>query len=736
MPASVTLKAIEGPLKGREFSYSRKTTIIAGSSAECGLKIPAPAPRHLCLIKVYPPELMIEGPDDLKLIFVNGQNIRRLKDRKTPHEDEDSDRNGYELKNGDEIKLGNSVFKIETTAAEPKDELLLKVIKVQQARVDEEEASGIKGYETLKNIGKGSRGTVFLAKDSAGELVALKIMNSVIASNSKRLADFERKVRFSKGLKHKNIIRFHEGGYSSGKYYLVHEYCDGGTVGQLMASRGGALGLSEALGIMFQVLDGLDYMHNAELPCTLLLPDGSRRYRRGLLHRSVCPHNIFLSGQGAASVVKIGGFDIATPIETSEDDLTGDIAGNICFMTRKIFVDYDVHRAEYDVWAAAATLYNMLTGKYPRDFPDNCQELWQAVLRNHPVPIRERNPEIPRKIADVIDETLVEEPQMKYKSALEFKNALQAALASSGEIMPAGFIDPGQTVPVGHFTPTEFHIGDILLDRYEIKGLIGEDGILTTFRAFDIKMNIEVALHKWNIFSVEELDFAVRNSQIWEKLPECWNIIRCLKVLTIQGVPCIITGIPEGSPLSVWIRKTPGRTLEKLLNISIQALTGLDSIHKKGIVHQNIKPNIMFLTDFEVIVISGFELAEICPPGMDTVEGGCFTPSYCSPEQAKNEKISSKTDIWGWAVTVLEMFTGKASWASGQIVGDIFDDVLNSTNGDGSVQMPEKLRKIIKRCLKRNSAERPAASELLFELKELYKDITGKDPGSNIFRNL
>jgi len=253
-------------------------------------------------------------------------------------------------------------------------------------------------------------------------------LSSAIASNSRHLDDFKREIRLTKSLKHKNILCLHEGGCSNGKYFLAHEYCPGGTVDQLMSSKGEVLGVDEAIGIMLQVLDGLDYIHNVELAMTMVLPDGSRRYRKGLLHRDICPHNIFLSGQEPSYVAVLGGFDIAVPLEISKDEVFGDIAGSVCYMTRNIFVHYDKPRKEFDIWAAAATLYNMLTGKFPRDFPEKCHDLWQMVLRNPPVPIRERNPEIPEKLASLIDEALIEDPEIRYKSVADFKKELEKVL--------------------------------------------------------------------------------------------------------------------------------------------------------------------------------------------------------------------------------------------------------------------------------------------------------------------
>ena len=78
------------------------------------------------------------------------------------------------------------------------------------------------------------------------------------------------------------------------------------------------------------------------------------------------------------------------------------------------------------MWAAAASLYNMLTGRFPRDFKPE-EDPWLTVLQTDPVPIRKRVCEIPEKLANVIDRALVDDPKICVKSAAELKRALEKA---------------------------------------------------------------------------------------------------------------------------------------------------------------------------------------------------------------------------------------------------------------------------------------------------------------------
>ena len=58
------------------------------------------------------------------------------------------------------------------------------------------------------------------------------------------------------------------------------------------------------------------------------------------------------------------------------------------------------------------------------------------------------------------------------------------------------------------------------------------------------------------------------------------------------------------------------------------------------------------------------------------VSGGGMRPAYCSPEQAKGEPLSRKTDVWSWGLTVLEAFTGEVTWMVGQAAAEALESYL------------------------------------------------------------
>ena len=284
----------------------------------------------------------------------------------------------------------------------------------------DQDLRAIQGYTIVKELGRGGMGAVYLARHArTGEQVALKVMLPRVAADENARRMFLREAENTRALKHPNVVCLRDAGCSHGTFFFTLDYCDGGSVDQLLKRHGGPLPVREAAPIILQALDGLDYAHNVSGPCP------------GLVHRDLKPHNIFLSGIGPDRVARVGDYGLAKAFDTAGlSGLTrsGAVLGTPAFMPRQQVINFKYARPEVDVWAAAASLYYLLTGSPPRDFPPG-MDWWIAVLQTDAVPIRRRAPSVPMKLAEVIDLALVDKPHIHYKTAAEFKRALEDVLS-------------------------------------------------------------------------------------------------------------------------------------------------------------------------------------------------------------------------------------------------------------------------------------------------------------------
>lgn len=298
-----------------------------------------------------------------------------------------------------------------------------------QAAKEVGDAKEIKGYKRIEKLGEGGMGEVWLVKEeSTGKQMALKLMLPEVQTNQKARDMFMREAFLAQQLKHPNVVNQISSGNSGDTFFMLMEFCQGGTVDDLMKRKGGVLPVPVATNIMLQVLDGLIYTHNTNVHAEL--KTGEVVSANGIVHRDFKAGNIFLADSSDFPVAKVADFGLAKAFETAgftKHTRTGEMAGTPVFMPRQQILNYRYAKPDVDVWAAAATYYYMLTGRPPKDFSRG-GDMWKIALVSPAVPILLRNPTIPPKLAAVIDEALVETPQIGISTAALLKKKIEDAL--------------------------------------------------------------------------------------------------------------------------------------------------------------------------------------------------------------------------------------------------------------------------------------------------------------------
>lgn len=424
MLAKVTLTITEGQLEGKQFPFDSRSTCLIGRSPDCNIQIPndkfhSAISRYHCFLDINPPAIRIRDFGSLHGTYVNGECIGKRGENQTPTEGQQLELSEYDLQDGDVIKLSNTSFQV--SVEQVLDVTSTWIIPEQtnaipsRLEIDLDSNLGsIAGYTKIKLLGRGGCGEVYLARhdDPRGnrKLVALKTLLPKVAvmpyMKERFLAEAER----TKMLDHPNLVTFDDCGEANGIFYFTMEYCDRGSVINLMQKRGGKLTVAEATEIILQVLDGLHYAHT----------------EKGLVHRDIKPGNIFLTVNKGKIVAKLGDYGLAKAFDQaglSGQTLTGTAMGTPHCMPRQQVLEFKYAKPDVDVWAMAATLYFMLTGEYPRMLEGSVNPMLE-ILTKPAVPIRERNASIPQPLADLIDKALIDNPELHFPSALSFKQAL------------------------------------------------------------------------------------------------------------------------------------------------------------------------------------------------------------------------------------------------------------------------------------------------------------------------
>ncbi|MGA2721492.1 MAG: protein kinase [Bryobacteraceae bacterium] len=236
-----------------------------------------------------------------------------------------------------------------------------------------------------------------------------------------------------------------------------------------------------------------------------------------------------------------------------------------------------------------------------------------------------------------------------------------------------------------------------------------------------------------------------RECKTWIDLGLHPNVVPCHYVRTIDEVPCICAEYVHGGTLSESIASRrlydggPDLALERILDVGIQMARGLQFAHDHEIVHQDVKPANVLLAPNGDARITDFGIARAravageYTPVPDSrrsllVSSGGLTPAYCSPEQASRQPLSIKTDIWSWAVSVMEMFAGGVSWLKGQAAKEALNDLVSRGPSDRRIpSLPRSVAELLRSCFNPAPESRPANMLQIAEaLTAEFEQLTGR----------
>jgi serine/threonine protein kinase len=273
-------------------------------------------------------------------------------------------------------------------------------------------------YQVLKKLGEGGMSYVYLAKEVAsGDEVAIKVLSPKLASDRSSVERLRREAGLAMRLDHPNVCRILRLGESEdGLIYLVMPFLQG----ELLSDRevkGGPMDVATGVPILRQVCAGLQHAHELQI-----------------VHRDLKPENIMLVVQDGADRAVVMDFGLAK--ERRADPAiqkltaTGIILGTPEFMSPEQIRGKPLD-ARSDVYALGIVAFEMFTGKLPFQ-GRNAQEMMIARLRGTPTPLRQVRPDLPAGLEKALAKSLETSPESRYATALEFAEALTAAVEGTG----------------------------------------------------------------------------------------------------------------------------------------------------------------------------------------------------------------------------------------------------------------------------------------------------------------
>lgn len=271
------------------------------------------------------------------------------------------------------------------------------------------------GYKIVDILGRGGMGIVYKAEDQ--ELrrhVALKMIDPALAKDDTFVLRFRREAQALARIDSRHIVGVHALRRTEQGLFIVMEYVDGGTVGDLIETD--PLSIDAAIPIIDQMLMAFEAAHSV-----------------GIVHRDIKPGNVMLTSSGTVKVTDFGLAKRYREGEVTQATVTQGIAGTLYYMSpEQVQGSKDLdHRS--DIFSIGVTLYRMLAGRLPIEKGSGEFSVMRDIVETEWPPPSTYNPRLTKAVDAFVMRALVKEPEGRYQSAREMREALKQ-IQSGGEV--------------------------------------------------------------------------------------------------------------------------------------------------------------------------------------------------------------------------------------------------------------------------------------------------------------
>ncbi|MGH7588536.1 MAG: protein kinase domain-containing protein [Gemmatimonadota bacterium] len=326
-------------------------------------------------------------------------------------------------------------------------------------------------------------------------------------------------------------------------------------------------------------------------------------------------------------------------------------------------------------------------------------------------------------------ETAGETPELRDEvlSLLGLTDAAEGFFQCLSEALPA---------PPPYARGPELSIGQHV-GHYEILGRIGAGGMGTVYRARDTRLERDVALKFLppHLTSSSEARARLLLEARAAAALEHPNVCTVYEMgETGDGRAFIAMALCRGETLRERLERGP-LLPEEAVTTATQIAHGLAAAHAHGILHRDVKPGNVMLTEDGTVKLLDFGLAKLADVTLTTPEVHPGTVAYMSPEQARGDALDSRTDLWSLGIVLYEMLTGVRPFRGGsdRLILDVILQVDPPPVSTLRPGVPARLGRIVDRLLRKERDERyGSATELLADLDPTQSGSPGgrRTPGA------
>lgn len=271
--------------------------------------------------------------------------------------------------------------------------------------------------------------------------------------------------------------------------------------------------------------------------------------------------------------------------------------------------------------------------------------------------------------------------------------------------------------------------GIFLGKRYEVLSKIGAGGMADVYKGKDVMLNRYVAIKILKKELREDETFVKKFRSEAQAAAGLLNpnIVNVYDVGEDRGLYYMVMELVEGVTLKEYIEKKKRLTPREVISIAIQMCNGIEAAHERNIVHRDIKPQNVIISNDGKVKVTDFGIAKATTSNTVTM-AAMGSVHYTSPEQARGGYVDAKSDIYSVGITLYEMVTGRVPFNGESTVEVAVKHLQEEITPPSELvpNIPYSLEQIILKCTQKNSERRYASTkELIKDLKHSLVDPEG-----------
>ncbi len=566
----------------------------------------------------------------------------------------------------------------------------------------------IPGYLSLEWVDEGRVVRVFSGQsEKLGIPVLLHVLRPEVAADAGLKKRFVESAEACLALAHPNLLRhFEVGKLADGRPYVVTENPPGESLDSVLKAAG-SLDSDIVVPLAGPICAALDALHHL-----------------GRFHANLHPETVLLENGLSASQPKLTGLVMG---------LGGAGAHSHEYRAPECAAGQGP-TAKSDIYSLGAILYASLTGKPPPSAV-GAKGLVSVPANGGLPPL----PAASAHLTDALQRCLDPDPARRFASAGELAHALSR---SDGTLISG---KPQAEMP--HSTGG-YHLegpGDSL-GSYQLVKLLGEGSMGRVFLANHALLGRKVAIKILRPEQYRNADLIQRffqeartvNQINHEHIVEIFDFVQEVGADGPTSVYCVME-LLSGMSLGQALEKGPPMGVRRGLGIVRQLCDALSAAHKVGVVHRDVKPDNIFITEraglTDYVKVLDFGVAKLTAPGADapaisTMDGAIIgTPACMAPEQAAGLAVDARADIYATGVILYELLAGRLPF-DGKTFGALAAQIITQPPPPmpdatpGGERIPPALKALVMRCLEKLPAKRPQS---MLEIREALEPFAATE---------